>query len=159
MIHGRSVVVMVWVVFVACVLMGFVAGANAETAADAEVEFNGTHLIAGDTASNVTEVNETAQREAQPEALRELNDTVAETMRPINDRIPQLMSEQQAEAFSDRLITTTFAVAAPVMDGAATLGYRYGSPAAVTVVEGLALVAIVLPVGFVAWPVVREVKR
>jgi len=159
MIHGRSVVVMAWMLFVMCVLMGFTAGATAEDPSETEIEFNGTHLITGDTASNVTVVNETAQRETQPEALRELNATLTERMRPITDRMPRLMSEQQAEAFTDRLIVATFSVAAPVMDGAATLGYRYGSPAAVAVVEGIAFVAIVLPVGLIAWPVVREVKR
>lgn len=157
MIHGRMLVVMVWLLLLASVGTGFATGVDADTASGAEIEFNGTHLQVGDETTNVVETNQTAHRQAQPEPVRKLEARLNETTAPAERHLPQLMTEREAERFTERMLVVAFGVTAPLMDASASLGYRYGSPAAAEVVHMLVIVAMVLPLGWIVWPLVREV--
>ena len=154
MYSGRVTLVFVWLLLVAAAGVGLNTGVQAETAAEAEIEFNGTHLITADGASNVTEVNRSAKPD-QPEQLEQLG----ERAERYTDWLPQLMTEQQARAMTDRIIVGAFAISVPVMDAFATFGFRYGSPAFVEVMRVVFSVAAIAPLAVLLWPYIRRSQR
>lgn len=154
MLTGRVVLVGAWFMLLAGVVLGINTGVQAETAADAEIEFNGTHLIHAEGAENVTELNDT-NTSAQPAELRQFD-------REIERRtawLPQLITDKQARTATREMLRVTFAVLAPVMDWFATFAYRHDNPAVVGALRLALYGSLFGSVAYVALPVYRLVVQ
>jgi len=153
MIWGRTTFVVLWIALLSAAVVGLNIGATAETPAEANIEFNGTHLTVGDNTSNVVDPEARPEPDAPPR-VEWLSDRLESYERPG----PELVSEEEANAMTEQLVVNTFVVMTPVMDAAATFAHRHGSPAVNQVLRLLLYVGFLAPLGVLVWPLAQALR-